>query len=412
VGSIRRRAETGHLYFDFHFQGQRCREYSALADTGDNRRKMEIVIKKIEADIASNRFDYATYFPDSPRASKFSITRAGAAYGPQAGAVLPARSLVPTFKEFVELWAKEKEADWRFKTKQGRRRILQTHLLPAFGHIRIDEIDRTKVCAFRAELATPGKKSDGSEFRRGNTTINAVIGLLRQILDEAAARYQTINPCLTIKRLKKQRTDVQPFNLEEVRRIIECVRADFQDYLTVRFFTGMRTGEVHGLKWKNVDFERKEILIRETFSDGRTDYTKNDSSQREIFMSEPVRISLLRQKNVSAPISEYVFCSRDGAPIDSQNFNSRIWKPLLEDLGFKHRRAYEMRHTCATLWLGSGENTEWIARQLGHTTTEMLFRVYSRYVPNNTRRDGSAFDRMISSGITATTGAIPQLLPS
>jgi integrase len=58
-----------------------------------------------------------------------------------------------------------------------------------------------------------------------------------------------------------------------------------------------------------------------------------------------------------------------------------------------------MRHTCATLWLAAGENPEWIARQLGHTTTEMLFRVYSRYVPNLTRRDGSAFDSLVSSVI-------------
>ena len=44
----------------------------------------------------------------------------------------------------------------------------------------------------------------------------------------------------------------------------------------------------------------------------------------------------------------------------------------------------------------AGESPEWIARQLGHTTTEMLFRVYSRYVPNLTRRDGSAFERLIT----------------
>jgi integrase len=55
-----------------------------------------------------------------------------------------------------------------------------------------------------------------------------------------------------------------------------------------------------------------------------------------------------------------------------------------------------MRHTAATLWLASGEAPEWIARQLGHSSTEMLFRVYSRYVPNLTRRDGSAMDRLLS----------------
>ena len=55
-----------------------------------------------------------------------------------------------------------------------------------------------------------------------------------------------------------------------------------------------------------------------------------------------------------------------------------------------------MRHTAATLWIGSGEAPEWVAKQLGHTTTEMLFKVYSRYVPNLTRRDGAAFERMLA----------------
>jgi integrase len=59
-----------------------------------------------------------------------------------------------------------------------------------------------------------------------------------------------------------------------------------------------------------------------------------------------------------------------------------------------------MRHTAATLWLASGEAPEWIARQLGHTSTEMLFRVYSRYVPNLTRRDGSAMERLLKQHIS------------
>jgi integrase len=57
---------------------------------------------------------------------------------------------------------------------------------------------------------------------------------------------------------------------------------------------------------------------------------------------------------------------------------------------------YQTRHTAATLWLAAGENPEWIARQMGHNTTEMLFRVYSRFVPNLTRKDGSAFEALLS----------------
>ena len=56
---------------------------------------------------------------------------------------------------------------------------------------------------------------------------------------------------------------------------------------------------------------------------------------------------------------------------------------------------YQTHHTAATLWLAAGERPEWIARQVGHTSTEMLFRVYSRYVANLTRQDGSAADALL-----------------
>uniref|UniRef100_UPI001832A664 tyrosine-type recombinase/integrase n=1 Tax=Methylibium sp. TaxID=2067992 RepID=UPI001832A664 len=109
-------------------------------------------------------------------------------------------------------------------------------------------------------------------------------------------------------------------------------------------------------------------------------------------------------------LSDYVFCNREGKPLDNKNFTDRVWSPLLRHLGLKPRRPYQMRHTAATLWLASGEAPEWIARQLGHTSTEMLFRTYSRFVPNLTRRGGSAFDRLLatrfaSGGVQVAAGS-------
>jgi len=56
-------------------------------------------------------------------------------------------------------------------------------------------------------------------------------------------------------------------------------RPDYRHYMTVRFFTGMRSGEIHGLKWKYVDFQRRLILVREAFVGGEDEYTKTDASQ-------------------------------------------------------------------------------------------------------------------------------------
>ena len=113
-------------------------------------------------------------------------------------------------------------------------------------------------------------------------------------------------------------------------------------------------------------------------------------------MSEPVYHALLQQQSRNQKDSEFVFFNREGGPLDYRLVSKRVWHPLLRILGLKPRRAYQTRHTAATLWLAAGENPEWIARQLGHSTTEMLFRVYSRYIPNITRQDGSAFEVMLA----------------
>jgi integrase len=115
-------------------------------------------------------------------------------------------------------------------------------------------------------------------------------------------------------------------------------------------------------------------------------------------MSQPVYDALLLQHKVTGNC-DYVFCTKNGLPLDYGNVSKRVWKPILKYLGLRVRRAYETRHTAATLWLASGENPEWIARQMGHANTEMLFRVYSRYVPNLTRQDGSAFERLLNSNL-------------
>jgi integrase len=118
-------------------------------------------------------------------------------------------------------------------------------------------------------------------------------------------------------------------------------------------------------------------------------------------MSQVVFDALKTQHKATGTMT-YVFCNRAGEPIDTMNFTKRVWYPLLRHLSLAPRRPYQTRHTAATLWLASGETPEWIARQLGHASTEMLFRVYSRFVPNLTRNDGSAFDRLLATRFNAT----------
>lgn len=404
---------NGQLFFDFRVYGARCREYTKLTDTPTNRRKMEKVLAKIETDLSLGRLDYGHYFPGSKMVKRLAALRADAksADAPSADS----ESDLPLFSDFAVTWMQDKQVEWRASHKTSVESALSAHLLPAFGEVPLDKITRESILSFRTLMASKHVRMPSKPCAEGRrltpSTINKVIGILRMILDEAAMRHGIQNPCLSLKRLKVQRKDIELFTMDELQAILTRVRPAYRHYLTFRFFTGVRSGEVHGLKWKHIDFERRQVLIRETYVFGRTEYTKNDGSQREIHISQPVfdALSALRPagyaEDPSAFADRYVFCSRNGLPIDNKNFNDRVWKPLLRNLGLKYRRPYQMRHTCATLWLAAGESPEWIARQLGHTTTEMLFRTYSRYVPNLTRRDGRAFDTLVTNVVNGGVAA-------
>lgn len=396
MGSIRAQPTKGTLFMDFRFAGQRLREYTLLADTPTNRKRLQKVLDRIEGEIAVGTFDYQKTF-GKPLPSK--EPEEPAPPSPATGPVLNKRPIgTPLFKDFAETWFEQTEVTWRKSYRVTQRGAMDKYLLPVFGQKEVGQITKSDVLDFRASLAKVTARK--SQNTLSNRRINSVMKPLRQILNEAADRFEFTSAFRNIKPLKVKRSDVHPFSLEEVQKIITTVRADYRDYFTVRFFTGMRTGEVHGLKWKYIDFERRLILVREALVLNEEDELKTDGSLRDIQMTQVVYEALQRQQEATEHLSEYVFCNRKGQPIDNKNFLNRIWNPLLRHLGLKHRRAYQMRHTAATLWLAAGEAPEWIARQLGHTTTEMLFRVYSRFVPNLTRRDGSAMERMLAQQLS------------
>lgn len=164
----------------------------------------------------------------------------------------------------------------------------------------------------------------------------------------------------------------------------------------------MRTGEIDGLKWKYVDFDNRLIKVRESLVKNKQTYTKNDFSQRDIEMSSTVFTALQEQFKRSGHLA-YVFVNSRGDHFNYHNISRRIWPPLLKELGLERRNPFQTSHTAATLWLGAGENPAWIAKQMGHSTTEMLFRVYARYVPNLTRKDGSAMEKLISGAVVVNS---------
>lgn len=382
MGSIHPRG--GFLQFDFRYKGQRCRESSGLADNPTNRRRCDTAMKRIDAEIVLGTFDYAAYFPDGGKVEVFrNLERR----------VASAKSNTPLFRDFAETWFAERRVEWRRSYADTMRITLDKYLKPRFGDTALDLIEKSGIMAFRAGLADRPGVSAGT--RLSAARINKIMMPLRMILIEAADRFGFVSPWRNIKPVKQKKSDVDPFTLDEVNRFLVAVRPDMYNYYAVRFFSGLRSSEVDGLKWQYIDLDKRQILVREALVQGRMETTKTDGSMREIAMNHLVYEALVNQRELTAKLSDYVFCMRSGNPFINRNVTSRIWYPTLRFLGLRPRRPYQTRHTAATLWLASGENPEWIARQMGHNSTEMLFRVYSRFVPNLTRQDGSAFEQLL-----------------
>ena len=394
MAKVRARKDNGMLFLDFYYLGTRCREQTALPDSAENRKKVQTLLNRIQKEIAQGSFDYAGTFPGSPRASLGKASPVSAPVVGQPPASVD-RHEVPLFAEFSVTWRAEMAPQWRRLHRGSVDAIFDAHLLPAFGDRPLSTITKADVLAARARMAAlPGRTGE----TLSPASINKAIGILRQCMTEACERFGLPDVFKGVKRLKARRPDVQPFSLEEVERIRATIRPDFRDYVTVRFFTGMRTGEINGLKWRYVDFAKGLILVRETFSAGEAEENaKTETSLRDIPMLPLVRAALERRLEQRNPDSEYVFCTREGNPVDAHNFANRVWYPLLRYLELDKRRPYQTRHTTATLMLASGENPEWIARLMGHANTQMLFTVYSRFVPNLTRQDGLAITGLLNS---------------
>ena len=299
MGKVRARQENGKLFLDFRYQGDRCREQTALDDTPKNRKIVEQLLAKIENEIEEGTFDYAATFPASARAVKYAKSSATAASSvtrqtpPRAAGDDTDRT--PRVREFAETWFQQMKPEWRPSYQETILVTLNRYLLPKFGNQRVGSITRANLLDFRAELCA----IERPKGKLSNARINKILGIMRKLLGEAGDRFDFTNPAIGIKALRKTKTDIQPFSLEEVRRILDAVRADYQPYLAVRFYTGMRTGEINALRWRDIDMDNALILVRNTLYKGELqEGAKTEGSVRDIPMIPQVLEALQRQREI------------------------------------------------------------------------------------------------------------------
>ena len=187
--------------------------------------------------------------------------------------------------------------------------------------------------------------------------------------------------------------------------------------VTVAFWTGGRPNELAAVKWGDVDTARGIVRIRAGRYRGKEGPPKTASSVRDLDLLPAVVEALKAQeaqqaaerlkRGGGAPETgqDYVFTGPEEGLLNVNALRDSYWYPTLTKAGLSRRTMYQTRHTFASNALAAGESPSWVAEMLGHASPEMLFRVYARYIPNRTRRDGSALLHRMAATETVTKPA-------
>lgn len=253
--------------------------------------------------------------------------------------------------------------------------IFKNHLLEPFRYYDIADIRPSDIKSWQNRLVQKGYKVE---------TIKNCRTVLRGILQDARLDEIIANNPLDLVKLPRDdyRYEVVPFSLEEVRLILDNSNEWLRQYLSVAFFTGMRTGEMLGLQWQDIDFVSKRIHVRRSMTKGIIGSTKT-GKDRLIDMLPIVETTLKQIYLKNGLKYKWVFTHSRKEPYkDPGSITKNLWKPMLKRCGLSYRKLYNTRHTFATVMLLGGEDVLWVSKMLGHSDISTTMKYYMKYTPS------------------------------
>lgn len=305
-----------------------------------------------------------------------------------------------TVEGLFDLYEAERGPEIRAATMAKKRSILGTHVFPAIGKIVLSELTEDELAAWRAEL--------GRTERKANTK-NGAIKELKALLNFAAERG-LYNPA-PLKKLKPFRdpyaetsaVKLRYYTKTEFEAFLAQARAAAEKEDTMRawgiyiFFmlacyTGMRKGEIHALRWTDIDgnhlWVRRSITQKLKGEQWVETPPKNESSVRRLQMPEKLVEALREHKQRAEQMdgwSESLFVCGGPRPIPDtviENANKKFGAAA----GLKHITIHEFRHSHASVLCNAGVNIKEIARRLGHSDVETTLKTYSHLYPTEEER--------------------------
>ena len=176
--------------------------------------------------------------------------------------------------------------------------------------------------------------------------------------------------------------ECKPFDFEQIKTLIKSSSGELKSYLTIAFFTGLRTGELLGLKKDDLDLSEKKAHIKRTLlgDDKTTNSPKTRSSYRTIDLLPIVAKELENIVSKSTSATGFLFKST------RRKLRNKFYT-LQEELEIEpRRRLYDTRHSFASVMLSKGEEPMWVSRvMLGHSTLTQTFQTYAKYLPKSVK---------------------------
>lgn len=358
---------AGKLRVSFQFNGKRCRETMDLKATAGNIRAAEKTLKQIREEIANGSFNYESHFPTSRKLERGDVPRPSGARG-------------KTISQAIEDFLKTKES------KSGNTRKLYRNAGEVWKGIFDAETVLSKLTPDLVETTLGTHQFASSKLK--NDYLIVLRGACR-LAHKADPSW--INPMTGVENDKRQKAQVLPVTGIEMKKILEHMHKNYDErvhaYFVWMFETGERPEEAIAHEWGDVDWQAKTIHVCRGRTLGVTGPCKTYAT-RDIDLSDAALDALRVMK-------KYSFRARSPERIvfenpnlnrywhDSRSQNDNYWKPTLEILGVRSRRAYNTRHTFASLRLTVGAVPAYISKQMGHESLQQLYRTYGKWIGDN-----------------------------
>jgi integrase len=399
-GSVRN--INGKVYVDFIYLDGRVRESSGLPWNQKNAKAVRDQLDKIYAAILSGTFKFADVFPKSKKADYFSEKEQQVFGIEKSPDTVHVKNYIWTWYGLLKVSGRVSE-----RTLHGYKSYITNYLEPFFGEMMFSDINKSTCDKFVA-WAKARKYRNKSIC---NKTVNKTLVPMKMVCTDAAIEYgwgTAFNPFFGFKKLPEDDPyeKLSPFSIQEQAILLQVLPDHWKPYFEAAFVTGLRQGEQIALKPEDINWSKGILTIKRAATrneDGKfmMGKTKNKYSRRSITLLPIMLDALKKQKAIYEQFKgEYFFCSLQGNMIDISNLRQSVWNPALKESGLDYREMKQTRHSFATNALSCGENPLWIAKVMGHRDTNMIIKVYSKYIENaNGFQDGNHLNTFYQEGL-------------